>query len=67
MTEPWILPLDSPGVSLQIAGGKGANLARLAGQGFPVPPGFLLTTAAYRAYVGHKGLEEEIGEALGDC
>jgi phosphohistidine swiveling domain-containing protein len=66
MTEPWILPLDSPGVSLEVAGGKGANLARLAGQGFPVPPGFLLTTAAYRAYVAHNGLEEEIGEALAE-
>jgi phosphohistidine swiveling domain-containing protein len=64
MTQQWVLPLDSPGVPLEVAGGKGANLAWLAGQGFPVPPGFLLTTAAYRAYVAHNGLEEEIRRAL---
>jgi len=30
MTNAWILPLDTQEVSLQTAGGKGANLARLA-------------------------------------
>lgn len=30
-------------------GGKGASLQRLAGLGFRVPPGFCLTTAAFRA------------------
>jgi pyruvate,water dikinase len=30
-------------------GGKGASLARLAGAGFRIPPGFCLTTAAFRA------------------
>ena len=30
-------------------GGKGASLDRLAGLGFRVPPGFCLTTAAFRA------------------
>jgi phosphoenolpyruvate synthase/pyruvate phosphate dikinase len=30
-------------------GGKGASLDRLARLGFPVPPGFCLTTAAFRA------------------
>jgi hypothetical protein len=66
VTEPWILPLDSPGAPVEVAGGKGANLARLAGQGFPVPPGFLLTTDAYRAYVAHNRLEGEIRRALAD-
>jgi Pyruvate phosphate dikinase, AMP/ATP-binding domain len=32
---------------LEEAGGKGANLGELARAGFPVPPGFVLTTAAY--------------------
>ncbi len=31
-----------------IAGGKGAGLARLLRAGFPVPPGFVITTAAFR-------------------
>jgi phosphohistidine swiveling domain-containing protein len=32
-----------------LAGGKGAGLARLAWAGFPVPPGFVITTSAFRA------------------
>lgn len=32
-----------------VLGGKGASLDRLARLGFPVPPGFCLTTAAFRA------------------
>jgi rifampicin phosphotransferase len=35
-----------------VAGGKGANLARLATAGFPVPTGFTLGVEAYRAFVG---------------
>lgn len=34
--------------SLPMAGGKGANLGELAKAGFPVPPGFCITTGAYR-------------------
>ncbi|MDR6416995.1 PEP/pyruvate-binding domain-containing protein [Pseudarthrobacter sulfonivorans] len=34
--------------SLATAGGKAVNLGRLAAADFPVPPGFCLTTAAYR-------------------
>src|SRR4051812_24489474 len=32
---------------LLLAGGKGANLGELIRAGFPVPPGFVVTTAAY--------------------
>ena len=46
-----VLSLDSPEATLEVAGGKGASLSRLARGGFPVPPGFLITTAAYRAFV----------------
>lgn len=31
----------------RLAGGKGAGLARLARAGFPVPPGFVISTAAF--------------------
>src|SRR5438105_6874469 len=37
--------------SLALAGGKGANLGEMARAGFPVPPGFCVTTAAYREFV----------------
>ncbi|MBV9921081.1 MAG: hypothetical protein JOY78_09570, partial [Pseudonocardia sp.] len=36
---------------IAVAGGKGANLGELTRAGLPVPPGFVLTTAAYRAFV----------------
>ena len=44
------------------AGGKGANLGELTRAGLPVPPGFVLTTAAYRAFVAENGLDEPIVE-----
>jgi rifampicin phosphotransferase len=70
VTEPirfsrdWILPLDSAEADLPRVGGKGANLARLVQAGFRVPDGFLVTTAAYRAYSAANGLEECIRAAL---
>jgi pyruvate,water dikinase len=60
-----ILPLDSPVADVATAGGKGANLSRLARAGFAVPPGFILATDAYRAYVAANGLGSVIAEALG--
>lgn len=50
--SPWILPLAAEHATLPLVGGKGANLARLARAGFPVPDGFLITTRAYDAFVG---------------
>src|SRR6266852_4434920 len=46
-----ILPLSSGDASLLTVGGKGANLAELTRSGFQVPPGFLVTTDAYRRFV----------------
>ena len=40
---------------IAVAGGKGANLGELTRAGLPVPPGFVLTTAAYRAVVDDRG------------
>ncbi|MEW9700356.1 phosphoenolpyruvate synthase [Paenibacillus sp. SI8] len=37
--------------SLPVVGGKGANLGELTQEGFPVPPGFCLTTQAFRAFL----------------
>ncbi|MBI4410816.1 MAG: phosphoenolpyruvate synthase, partial [Gemmatimonadetes bacterium] len=54
-----ILPLHSE-APLSLAGGKGANLARLVRAGLPVPPGFILTTVAYRRFVAANRLQESI-------
>jgi rifampicin phosphotransferase len=59
-----ILPLDSSEASLALAGGKGANLARLTRAGFPVPPGFLITTQAYLTFIEANHLDGQIQAAL---
>ncbi|XYH94680.1 PEP/pyruvate-binding domain-containing protein [Sorangium sp. So ce1128] len=43
-----------------VAGGKGANLGELIGAGFPVPDGFVVTTAAYDDFILKSGLAEAI-------
>ena len=45
---------------IPLAGGKGANLGELSSAGFPVPPGFVLTTAAYDAFVAANELQATI-------
>jgi pyruvate, orthophosphate dikinase len=51
-----------------LLGGKGANLAEMTTLGIPVPPGFIVTTAACVYYSTHgeypAGLTEEIEEHL---
>jgi pyruvate,water dikinase len=56
-----VLSLDTlrAGDSAQ-AGGKGANLGELLGQGFPVPPGFVVCAAAYASFLETAGLRSEI-------
>lgn len=59
-----VLPLDHDVVTLGMVGGKGANLMKLAHAGFPVPGGFLVTTAAYDEFVHANRLSETISHAL---
>ncbi|TCJ37418.1 pyruvate, phosphate dikinase [Parafrankia sp. BMG5.11] len=52
-----------------IVGGKGANLAEMAGIGLPVPPGFTITTEECVRYLAEGGdfsgdLQETIAKAL---
>ncbi len=46
--------------SIPTAGGKGANLGEMTAAGLPVPPGFVLTTAAYDDFVQAHGLQQQI-------
>jgi pyruvate,water dikinase len=50
---------------LALAGGKGANLGALIRAGLPVPPGFCISTSAYRLFVDRNKLEVEIRQILG--
>ena len=53
-----------------VVGGKGANLAEMAGIGLPVPPGFTITTEECVRYLAEGGefsddLKAEVAVALG--
>ncbi|WP_051342585.1 PEP/pyruvate-binding domain-containing protein [Pseudonocardia spinosispora] len=59
MTESHIVWIDrATGAGSDLLGGKGASLARLTEAGLRVPPGFVVTTAAFRAAVGPALLAE---------
>ncbi|MFF7047250.1 pyruvate, phosphate dikinase [Streptomyces griseorubiginosus] len=51
-----------------LLGGKGANLAEMTRLGLPVPPGFIVTTEACRAFLGTgaepEGMSREISRHL---
>lgn len=56
MAKQLVLPLaDLSRIDLPVAGGKGANLGELVRAGFDVPDGFVVTTAAYDAFVARLG------------
>src|SRR5687768_2472172 len=59
-----VLPLNDTSATLEQVGGKGASLARLAVAGLPVPPGFYITTAAYRRFVVENSLQDAILAAV---
>ena len=54
--NPIILSLESPDATLELVGGKGASLARLAAAHLPTPPGFHITTRAYHRFVNENHL-----------
>lgn len=56
----FVLPLNSPDATREVAGGKGAGLSSLLRGGFPVPLGFVITTEAYRAFVAGASLQDDI-------
>ena len=60
-TGTWVSDLaDLRRGDLPLAGGKAANLGELIAAGVPVPPGFVVTTDAYRAYVETHDLQQRI-------
>jgi len=69
--DRWVVPFASGDASMRdLLGGKGANLAEMARIGLPVPPGFIVTTEACRAFrhAGEvpDGLFAEVDAALAD-
>lgn len=64
MDTRFILPLNSPGATVDVAGGKGASLARLASAGLSVPTGYHVTTEAYRRFVAANDLQPRIADTV---
>ena len=64
MNLKYILPLNDPRATLEVVGGKGASLSKLANAGFPVPAGYHVTTHAYRRFVDKNELQPFILQVL---
>ena len=57
MTTPLVLPFtDERCRTVELAGGKGASLASMTANGLPVPPGFVITSAAFAVAVDADAL-----------
>lgn len=55
---------DLPPQSTAIAGGKGASLGNMAQAGLPVPPGFVVCAAGFRAFLDATGGAQVISHSL---
>ncbi len=66
MTAPkfvlWFHEIDKEDV--EIVGGKGANLGEMTQAGFPVPGGFVVTSAAYKHMIEENQLADKIKDIL---
>ncbi len=58
----WFQELSRQDVAL--AGGKGANLGEMTQAGLPIPPGFVVTAAAYQNFLAEAGLPERMAREL---
>lgn len=61
----WFKELGKENVD--VAGGKGANLGELTQAGIPVPPGFVVLSSAYFAFLDHNKLRVKIHQILSVC
>jgi rifampicin phosphotransferase len=63
----YIVPFDGEEATVhEMVGGKGANLGRMTAAGFPVPPGFTVSTAAYAELLESGGRNEAIRGLLAE-
>lgn len=64
---PDVVPFrDITDTGLSLVGGKGLSLARTAAAGLPVPPGFVVTTEAYRR-LKNQPPDAELRRAVSDA
>jgi len=58
----WFSDLSNK--DIKIAGGKGASLAEMYNNKFPIPPGFIVTADAYSYFIEKAGLTDRIKDIL---
>src|SRR3989338_2440054 len=58
----WFSELSNKDIA--IAGGKGASLAEMYNNKFPIPPGFAITAQAYKYFIEKTGIKEQIMETI---
>ena len=58
----WFSELSNK--DIKIAGGKGASLAEMYNNKFPIPPGFMITAQAYSYFLSSTGTDEKIYDIL---
>ncbi len=68
-SDAFILPLESVGMDdLPMVGGKNASLGEmiqnLSALGIRIPGGFVITVAAYKAFLAYNSLEEKIYQMI---
>ena len=67
MNESFCLPFANiTNADFDRVGGKCASLGEMTQAGVAVPPGFAVTTDAYKEMLDHHGLEKEIARHLAD-
>ena len=70
MADQWVVSFgEADENDRQLLGGKGAGLASMTNAGFPVPPGFVITTEACHSYyeadrLVPSGLWEQVRDAI---
>lgn len=66
ISPPYVLPLSECSDHLEAAGGKAANLARIAGRtSLGVPRGFTVTANAFNYFLEFNGLRPKLDRLLG--
>jgi pyruvate,water dikinase len=62
--QPLVATLGAAPIGAADLGGKAASLDRLARSGYPIPPGFCLTAAAFREHLGGVADADALATAM---
>jgi pyruvate,water dikinase len=66
VSDRYVQFFDAADPDPGLLGGKCASLVTMTAAGMPVPPGFVITTALYDAFIEDTGLDRLISHRLGD-